>query len=114
MEKWAKSKGRKPNVPLFQHSNLFFLRNLRNLRMNSGSVPFSGPVPPAGLSFGGQLKGTGGGFLTAARAADIEIFQVCGPRDFRLQEKLLESKSAGTDEFSFPHGSCTPAKKWIF
>jgi hypothetical protein len=57
------------------------------------------------------LKGTGKGFFPAAGAADIEIFKVSGHGDFRLQEKLLERKSAGTDEFGFQHGSCTPAKK---
>jgi hypothetical protein len=87
------------------------LRNRRNLRINSGSVLFSGPVSPAGLVFGDELKGTGKGFFPASRAADIETFKVCGHGNFRFQEKLLESKSAATDEFGFPHGSCTPAKK---
>jgi len=72
---------------------------------------FSGPVPPAGLVFGGDLKGTGKGFFPAARAADIEIFKVRGHGNFRFQEKLPESESAATDEFGFPHGICTPAKK---
>jgi hypothetical protein len=87
------------------------LRNLRNLRINRGWILFSGPVPSAGLFFGGQLKGTGGGFFAAAGAADIEVFQVCGQGNFRLQEALLERKSAGAEEFGFKHGSCVPAKK---
>jgi hypothetical protein len=89
------------------------LRNLRNLRINSGWILFSGPVQPAGLFSGGQLKGTGGGFFAASGAADIEVFQVCGQENFRLQEALLESKSAGADEFGFKHGSCAPANKWV-
>jgi hypothetical protein len=87
---------------------LFFLRNLRIKRE---WILFSGPVPPAGLVFGGELKGTGKGFFPASRAADIEIFKVCGHGNFRFQEKLPECKSAATDEFGFPHGSCTPTKK---
>jgi len=90
------------------------LRNLRNLRINRGWILLSGPVPPAGLSFGDPLKGTGGGFFAAARAADIEIFKVCGRGNFRLQEGLLERKSTGTDVFGFEHESCAPAKKWVF
>jgi hypothetical protein len=80
-------------------------------RMGRGWLFFSGPVPPAGLFFGSQLKGTGGGFFAAAGAADIKVFQVRDHGNFRLQEGLLERKSAGTDEFGFKHRSCAPAKK---
>jgi hypothetical protein len=33
--KMGKKQRLKPNIPLFQHSNLLFLRNLRNLRINN-------------------------------------------------------------------------------
>jgi len=84
--------------------------NLRNLRINRGWVFFSGPVQPAGLFFGGQLKGAGGGFFAAAGAADIEVFQVCGQGNFRLLEKLRKRKSAGADEFGFKHGDVSRGK----
>ena len=74
---------------------------------------FSGPIPPAGLSLGDRLEGTGGGFFAAAGAADIEVLKVCGHGDFRLQEGFLESKSAGTDEFGFKHGICPLAKNRV-
>jgi hypothetical protein len=69
--------------------------------------------PPAGLFFGSQLKGKGQGFFAATGAADIEIFEVCGHGNFRLQEVLLERESTAADEFGFEHGSCVPAKKWV-